>query len=100
LRRLRAEVDVHRAVAVLHKVLLAGGEVRTSLFGDDHLPRSFVVGGDGPELFGRRIWRDVEPVGVATGKPVAVTILVGGDVARPDARRICVSMPFETATAS
>src|SRR6516165_2833126 len=88
LRRLWAEVDVHRTIGVLHNVLLAGGDVRASLFGDGHLPRVLVIGGDRPELLGRRVWRDMQPVSVATGEPIAVAILVSRDVSLSDAGRL------------
>src|SRR6516162_5698642 len=81
---LGAKVDVDRAVAVLHKVFLARGKIRPALLGNDHLSRPLVVGGDGPELLGRWIRRDAQPIGIATGKPIAVAILVGRDVALPD----------------
>src|SRR6516225_6364266 len=83
-----AEVHIHRAVRVLHYVRLTRRHICILRVVDDHLARRLIIDCDGPELLNRRIGRNVQAVCLAARQPLAILVLIGGDISLTDTRRL------------
>jgi hypothetical protein len=87
-RRLRAEVDVHRGIWIDDETLLLAADAGKLLVGLQQLPRLRVIHVHRPEVLGRYVRRQMQPIGLSAVEVLACGVVLCHRILRADSHHL------------